>query len=97
MPGLAQQRIKIRELEHATAIRRVRLIEACRTFDPPVDAAMVAAGTALIAVELAPGIGAVAALFSRDRAPGDRSRQILKVILETPLLLRSLRRILGQH
>ena len=94
MSGLAEQRLIIRGLEQATAINRARLIEACRTIDPPVDAAMVAAGTALIAVDLAPGIAAVVRLFFCNQPPGERRKRLLKVILEVPLLVRSVRRLL---
>jgi len=55
---------------------------------------MVAVGTALIVADLAPGIGAVAGLFSGDLRPGERCRRLLSVILETPLLVRSVRRML---
>ncbi len=94
MPGLAEQKLIIRDLERATAINRVRLIDSFRTFDPPFDAAMVAAGTALIVADLAPGIGAVAGLFSGVRRPGERWKRLAKVILEAPRLLRSVRRTL---
>ena len=94
MSGLAEQRLIIDRLEQATAIHRVRLIEACRTFNPPVDTVTVAAGTALIVADLAPGIGAVAGLFFGDGRPGDRGNRLLKVILEAPILVRTVRRLL---
>ena len=94
MSGLAEQRLIIHGLERAAAVHRVHLVEACRTFNPPVDTVMVAAGTALIVADLAPGIGAVAGLFSGDRRPGGRCNRILKVFREAPIFLRSVRRLL---
>ena len=94
MPGLAEQRLIISGLERATAVRSVRLIEAFRAVDPPVDAAMVVAGTTLIAVDLAPGIAAVAGYVFGDRQPGERRKRFLKIMLEAPLLVRSVRRLL---
>lgn len=95
MPGLTEQRLIISGLERATAINRDRLIEASRTFNPPVDTTMVAAGTVLIAADLAPGIGAVAGVFTGGRRAGERGKRIAKVILEAPLLVRSVCRLLG--
>lgn len=87
----------IHGLERATAINRARLIESFRSIDPPIDAAMVTAGTALIVVDLAPGIGAVTGLFSGNRRSGKRSERLLKLIVEVPLLVRSIRRLTGRQ
>lgn len=93
MSGLAEQRLIIHGLERATAIKRDRLIEAIRTIDPPAETAMVAAGTVLIAADLAPGMGAVVGLISGNKGPGERRRRLLEVIHEVPQLVRSIRRL----
>ena len=95
MSGLAEQRRIILGFEQATAIHRARLIDACRNIDPPVDSAMVAAGAVLIVADLAPGIRAVVGLFYGKRRPGERRKRLVKVMLETPAFVHTVRRLLS--
>lgn len=94
MHGLTEQRLIIQGLESTVAVRRIRLLEAFRNFDPPVDAAMVVAGTALIAADIIPGIAAVAGVFTKGQRPSERLRRILKIVVEAPRLVQSVRRLL---
>ena len=93
MPGLTEQRLIIGELEGRVSANRSRLIEAVRSVDLPVDGAMVAAGTAMIVSDLVPIMGTVSGFFFSDRKPGSRSKQLLKLVLEVPLLVQSLSRL----
>lgn len=96
MPGLAEQRLIICELEQTTAIHRVRLSEACRLIQPSAettDKVMRPVGTALIAAEMAPLITAVNKALLKGQTPGEQRRRLIQVFLETPRLLRTLRRL----
>ena len=95
MPGLSDQRLIIDRLAHSAKLDRVCLIAACRCTDLPIEQTMVCAGTALMIADLTPGVGATSKFFFKNQQPGQRRKRLATIFLESPKMIRSVRRLLG--
>ncbi|MCC5806001.1 MAG: hypothetical protein JJU00_06695 [Opitutales bacterium] len=93
MSRLDDQELTVRMLEQRATDDRARTVAAFRDAELPSRNWLVPAGTALNLAEAAPGLSAAAGIFTA-KDPSHRRARLVRLILEAPVLLRLIRRVL---